>query len=283
MPAEIAIEAPGSIIAAAVRAIADFSTGFISDLTWKPGSSALRPPTEVAPPWTLRHQALLGERLDVAAHRHVGDAEDLHQLGDPRTAMAVDLVQDPLLPLTCEHGHLPSSAVGGNRSQRPTEHIQTYFIARHRQRRTPGVPRAAAARSQAGARGHRRHRGRPDTMARMPAPETSQSARKPRILSGMQPTHDSLHLGNYLGALVHWVGLQESHDAFYCVVDLHAITVEVEPARAARADPAHRRAVPRRRRRPQAVLGLRAEPRARARPAGVGAVAASPASARPAG
>src|SRR3954452_12184769 len=68
-------------------------------------------------------------------------------------------------------------------------------------------------------------------MARMPAHETSQTARKPRILSGMQPTHDSLHLGNYLGALVNWVGLQESHDAFYCVVDLHAITVEVEPAR----------------------------------------------------
>ncbi len=46
----------------------------------------------------------------------------------------------------------------------------------------------------------------------------------------MQPTSDSLHLGNYLGALVHWVALQETHDAFYCVVDLHAITVDVEPA-----------------------------------------------------
>jgi tryptophanyl-tRNA synthetase len=45
----------------------------------------------------------------------------------------------------------------------------------------------------------------------------------------MQPTHDSLHLGNYLGALVQWVRLQDTHDAFYCVVDLHAITVEVEP------------------------------------------------------
>jgi tryptophanyl-tRNA synthetase len=68
-------------------------------------------------------------------------------------------------------------------------------------------------------------------MARMPAHDNAPSAPKPRILSGMQPTHDSLHLGNYLGALVHWVGLQETHDAFYCVVDLHAITVEVEPAR----------------------------------------------------
>src|SRR6476619_1822721 len=53
---------------------------------------------------------------------------------------------------------------------------------------------------------------------------------RPRVLSGMQPTSDSLHLGNYLGALVQWVALQETHDAFYCVVDLHAITVDVDPA-----------------------------------------------------
>ena len=64
----------------------------------------------------------------------------------------------------------------------------------------------------------------------MPAPEPPQPTRKPRLLSGMQPTHDSLHLGNYLGALVNWVGMQDSHDAFYAVADLHAITVEVSPA-----------------------------------------------------
>lgn len=52
----------------------------------------------------------------------------------------------------------------------------------------------------------------------------------PRVLSGIQPTHDSFHLGNYLGAVRQWVSLQESHDAFYCVVDLHAITVDYEPA-----------------------------------------------------
>ena len=51
----------------------------------------------------------------------------------------------------------------------------------------------------------------------------------PRLFSGMQPTADSLHLGNYLGALTSWVGLQDSHEAYYCVVDLHAITVEQEP------------------------------------------------------
>jgi tryptophanyl-tRNA synthetase len=51
-----------------------------------------------------------------------------------------------------------------------------------------------------------------------------------RILSGIQPTAESLHLGNYLGAVKQWVALQEGNDAFYCIVDLHALTVETEPA-----------------------------------------------------
>ena len=51
-----------------------------------------------------------------------------------------------------------------------------------------------------------------------------------RVLSGIQPTADSFHLGNYLGAVKQWVALQESHDAFYCVVDLHAITMGHDPA-----------------------------------------------------
>ena len=53
---------------------------------------------------------------------------------------------------------------------------------------------------------------------------------KPRVLSGIQPTADSFHLGNYLGAVRQWVALQDSRDAFYCVVDLHALTVPYEPA-----------------------------------------------------
>jgi tryptophanyl-tRNA synthetase len=52
---------------------------------------------------------------------------------------------------------------------------------------------------------------------------------RPRVLSGIQPTADSFHLGNYLGALRQWVALQDSYDAFYCVVDLHAITVPQDP------------------------------------------------------
>ena len=52
---------------------------------------------------------------------------------------------------------------------------------------------------------------------------------KKRVLSGIQPTSDSFHLGNYLGALKQWVELQEGNDAFYCIVDLHALTGEIEP------------------------------------------------------
>ena len=55
------------------------------------------------------------------------------------------------------------------------------------------------------------------------------SEARPRVLSGIQPTADSFHLGNYLGAVRNWVAMQDTHDAFYCVVDLHAITAGHEP------------------------------------------------------
>ena len=57
---------------------------------------------------------------------------------------------------------------------------------------------------------------------------------RPRVLSGVQPT-GSLHLGNWLGAIRNWVQLQDSHDPFFCVVDLHAITVPHDPALLAEA------------------------------------------------
>src|SRR5215475_574677 len=53
----------------------------------------------------------------------------------------------------------------------------------------------------------------------------------PRVFSGIQPTADSFHLGNYLGAVRQWVALQETHDTVYCVVDLHAITLPQDPAK----------------------------------------------------
>ena len=66
-----------------------------------------------------------------------------------------------------------------------------------------------------------------DMMAAMSSAVSAAS--RPRVLSGIQPTADSFHLGNYLGALRQWVTLQFDHDAFYCVVDLHAITIEHDP------------------------------------------------------
>jgi len=56
----------------------------------------------------------------------------------------------------------------------------------------------------------------------------------PRVFSGMQPT-GSLHLGNYLGAMLQWIELQKTHECIYCVVDLHAITVWQEPDELRRA------------------------------------------------
>lgn len=61
------------------------------------------------------------------------------------------------------------------------------------------------------------------------APATEAPKRRERILSGMQPTNDSLHLGNYLGALVNWTTLQDDFDAFYFVADLHAMDVPTDP------------------------------------------------------
>ncbi|MCU1675412.1 MAG: trpS, partial [Frankiales bacterium] len=66
------------------------------------------------------------------------------------------------------------------------------------------------------------------TVTDAPSP-TAATARR-RILSGIQPTSDSFHLGNYLGAVSRWVPLQDTDDAFYMIADLHAITVEQDPA-----------------------------------------------------
>ncbi|MCU1507334.1 MAG: tryptophanyl-tRNA synthetase [Microbacteriaceae bacterium] len=52
---------------------------------------------------------------------------------------------------------------------------------------------------------------------------------KPRLFSGIQPSANSLQIGNYIGAIVQWKELQASHDAIFCIVDLHAITVQQDP------------------------------------------------------
>ena len=60
------------------------------------------------------------------------------------------------------------------------------------------------------------------------APASAGEAR-PRVLSGIQPTADSFHFGNYLGALRQWVDLQQEHQPFFFIADLHAITLEHDP------------------------------------------------------
>src|SRR5215210_6925084 len=59
--------------------------------------------------------------------------------------------------------------------------------------------------------------------------EAASGTARPRILSGIQPTADSFHFGNYLGALRQWVHLQEDYQPFFFVADMHAITVEQDP------------------------------------------------------
>ena len=67
-----------------------------------------------------------------------------------------------------------------------------------------------------------------------PVPETAQpaapeGAARPRVLSGIQPTADSFHLGNYMGAVRQWVDLQRDHQPFFFIADQHAITVDWDP------------------------------------------------------
>jgi tryptophanyl-tRNA synthetase len=66
-------------------------------------------------------------------------------------------------------------------------------------------------------------------MARMSEPTPAEKPVRPRVLSGIQPTSDSFHFGNYLGALRQWVELQETHEPFFFIANMHALTLEQEP------------------------------------------------------
>ena len=56
----------------------------------------------------------------------------------------------------------------------------------------------------------------------------NQNQKKPVVFSGIQPT-GVMTLGNYLGALKNWVKLQDDYDCYYCIVDMHALTVRQDP------------------------------------------------------
>ncbi len=72
--------------------------------------------------------------------------------------------------------------------------------------------------------------GAPTSGVRAGGAPADRGATRPRVLSGIQPTAGSFHLGNYLGALRDWVRMQDDYDAYYCVVDLHAITIAKDPS-----------------------------------------------------
>ncbi|MEO6512346.1 MAG: tryptophan--tRNA ligase [Nocardioides sp.] len=67
------------------------------------------------------------------------------------------------------------------------------------------------------------------TEPELAVPSSTTGGARPRVLSGIQPTADSFHFGNYLGALRQWVDLQRDHQPFFFIADLHAITVEQDP------------------------------------------------------
>ena len=69
----------------------------------------------------------------------------------------------------------------------------------------------------------------PTTEPEVSVPDVFSGAARPRVLSGIQPTADSFHFGNYLGALRQWVDLQRDHAPFFFIADLHAITLEQDP------------------------------------------------------
>ena len=67
------------------------------------------------------------------------------------------------------------------------------------------------------------------TEPELAVPTVASGGARPRVLSGIQPTADSFHFGNYLGATRQWVDLQRDHQPFFFIADLHAITVEQDP------------------------------------------------------
>ena len=159
------------------------------------------------------------------------------------------------------------------------------LVGRGARRRGPRQRRGCWARSgcPAGARPRPGFPAAPHLTEWRGMPETPAPAALPRILSGMQPTSDSLHLGNYLGALVNWVTLQDDFDAYYFVADLHALTVPTDPEVLR-----HRTRVTAAQflaggRRPQALRGVLPEPRHRARRARLGDELPHRRTARPAG
>eukprot|EP00929_Paragymnodinium_shiwhaense_P010098 TRINITY_DN114591_c0_g1_i1.p1 TRINITY_DN114591_c0_g1~~TRINITY_DN114591_c0_g1_i1.p1 ORF type:complete len:467 (-),score=134.91 TRINITY_DN114591_c0_g1_i1:42-1442(-) len=114
---------------------------------------------------------------------------------------------------------LPAGRAALRRRHRP---VRQHHVVRLAEAEAAPPPAAEKTQQEIGAA------GRSKFVADGSAPAVSSSGRRQRVLSGVQPTGD-LHLGNYFGAINQWVGMQEDYDCFFCIVDLHAITVPHNP------------------------------------------------------
>ena len=162
----------------------------------------------------------------------------------------------------CVEGTQPSPAYVGMASvpRRSTRSRPTRVVSpRHRppeQRPCAPAPTSTRLAFPAAARDNPRRSSRAPPM-QLPQKPT------PRVFSGMQPS-GSLHLGNYLGAMVQWVAMQTTHECIYCVVDMHAITVAQDPKELKTIDPRRHGGLHGGRRRSQEDHPLQPEPGARA-------------------
>ena len=199
------------------------------------------------------HQELAGGlHVEGLASRHLGD-EGVDEVRDP------DLVDVDLVVRHELQQHVEGPLIDGRRD------------VRHHAVDPTGSPVAVCAWLLSRNDGRRR-RGR-----RSRAPPAPRHGAGPvpwhamaRVLSGVQPSGD-LHLGNYLGAFRNWVADQHEFDAFFCVVDLHAMTLDYDAHPPGRPDPRDGREPPGGGARPRRVHPVRPEPRPRAPPADLGA------------
>ena len=222
----------------------------------RPASSCPRAPTRRWRGFLMQRLGRLpqaGDWVDYAERRITVREVEGRRVGRVLvTAVPLQVIVDPDHPISID----PPPSTPPTGSSRPTSGRPREAEPPTRTARTTGRP---PAESRPVAR-----------LEECPTWPTHPPAR-PRVLSGIQPTADSFHFGNYLGALRQWVALQDDYEPFFFIADLHAITVEQDPKLLRDRVRRRRRAAARDGHRPGALGDLRAVPGPRARPARLGA------------